>query len=171
LATGVPVIVPAPGPMHGNADPATFLKPEPAKFTCIPEAPEVGERTILGLTVTEAAAESPPGFPVTVTVTAAPVNTEFAPILNFAESWPKLFTVQAGSPLVSIISEADAEVIVQVVSAVEKPVPATVISVPVAVGGPMIGGNPLVGLNVTAGVTMKPATADLSPCRGVTVTL
>lgn len=113
--------------------------------------------------------ESPP-LPCTFTSCAVPVWYEFAPILNFTESWPELLTVQAGSPVVSMTSELDVVLRVHVLSEVEKPVPVTVISVGRALGGPVTGGLPLVGLNVTAGLTVKVATAEMSPLLPATVT-
>jgi len=93
--------------------------------------------------------------------------------LNLAETPPvEVFTAQAGSPVVSIINErGSAEVSWHPILAVEKPVPVTLTSVAAPVGGPVIGGDPLVRLNVTAAVTVKLATADLSPWSGVTTTL
>jgi len=173
---GVPVTHPAAGAaaLHGLRlwGAPRRLNPEPAKLIFVVTAAGLGANTMRGVTVNNASAESPPGVPVTVTPTPPPTYTEFAPTLNLPESWPDVLTVHV-SPLVSTISEAAPEVIVQPVSAGEarKPVPVTVTSVADAVGGPVIGGDPLVGLNVTAEVTVKTAATLLSPWTPVTTIL
>lgn len=99
----------------------------------------------------EDTAESPPGVPVAVTVTM--LMTEFAPTLNWAESWPKLSTVHAGKPLVSITSVPALAESVQPVSVGDgrNPVPVTVTTVAAAEGGPTMAGKPVVGFKVMAG--------------------
>jgi hypothetical protein len=121
-------------------------------LTTVLADPEVGEDMILESTVNRvgAAGKSLPGCPVTVTPTAPPAQ-EFALTLKYAVSCPvEVLTEQLTK---SIPSESAAEVMVQVLSTLKKPVPVTVTCVAGVAGvpGALIGGYPLKALNVTAG--------------------
>lgn len=114
-----PATVPSPAWLHVNPpltgmpvreqEPAFGVKPEPFTDTDTPVDPELGERTILGLTLNVPVAESPPG-PVTVTMYPT-LYVDPAPTLNFADSSPFAFTLHAGSPDVSTTNPACALIV------------------------------------------------------------
>jgi len=115
------------------------LKPEPVTVTDVPADPEVGERTILGMTVNvfgEGPTETPLGVPVTVMVYAPYVDP--TPTLKLADVIDPPLNVHAIVSIFSCVSASSCvAVIIHPVSVAVKPNPVIVTTVPVrlAVGG------------------------------------
>jgi hypothetical protein len=130
------------------------VKPEPITVTDVDGGPEVGERTILGITVNDAAGEGFPALDVTMTwkepgaMAVDPTPTVNAPDKTPAAVMAQVAPVKTRCGSYGPLGEAE---IVHVPASVVgvQPLPETVTRVPALEPTPSLtGGDPLVGKSV-----------------------